>query len=426
MQYRIKKCRRLQGSIPLPGDKSISHRALLLSSLAQGKTTIKNLSPCQDVQSTLNCLVKLGVLFNSKLHSLEIDGRGLYGLHPSSTPLDAGNSGTTVRLLSGILAAQPFDSVISGDQYLSQRPMDRIIIPLTKMGAHIKGVDDRYLPLSIKGKTLTPIDYHSPLASAQVKSCILLAGLYTEGEISVTEPFASRDHTEKMLTSFGTSLEKKNSRITIKGNKKLYPIEIKIPGDISSAAFFMIAALLTENSRVTLTNTGINPTRTGILKVLRNMGANIELDNLCHYNLEPVADLTITSRKLSGTTIGNPLIPQIIDEIPVLAVAATQARGETKIVDAGELRVKETDRIQAICLNLKAMGAKVEELEDGLIIRGPTELQGTEIETFGDHRIAMAFSIAGLLAKGETIIKHSECTEVSFPGFYTTLESLYA
>ncbi len=426
MKYRVKKCRNLRGIICLPGDKSISHRALLMSSIAEGETIISNLSSCRDVQATLRCLLKLGINFTYDQHSIKINGQGLYSLSPCSAPLNAGNSGTTVRLLSGILAAQPFHSSITGDKYLSRRPMDRIIVPLRKMGADIKAKDDRYLPLEITGKTLFPIHYHSPIASAQVKSCTLLAGLYTDGDVSVTEPLASRDHTEKMLSSFGVDIIKENTTTIVQGNKKLQGIEVTIPGDISSAAFFITAALLIKDSSVTLKNTGINPTRTGILTALKDMGAKIVYDNVQHLNLEPVTDLTVTSQKLTGTVIGNPLIPQIIDEIPVLTIAATQAHGETKIVNAQELRVKETDRIHALYINLKAMGAEVTELDDGLIIRGPTKLHGTEIETFGDHRIAMAFSIAGLLADGTTIINNCECTEISFPGFYSTLEDIYA
>jgi len=426
MKYRVKKCRNLRGKVSIPGDKSISHRALLMSSIAEGETRITNLSTCEDVRTTLQCLVKLGVNFTSEQHFIKINGQGLYGLLPSSTSLHAGNSGTTVRLLSGILASQPFHSFITGDHYLSKRPMDRIIDPLRQMGADISAKDNRYLPLKIKGKSLSPVHYHSPIASAQIKSCILLAGLYTEGDVSVTEPFPSRDHTEKMLSSFGVSIRKENATTVAQGNKKLQAIEVTIPGDISSAAFFITAALLIKDSTVTLKNTGINPTRTGILTALKNMGAKIVYDNIRHFNLEPVADLTITPQKLTGTIIENPLIPQIIDEIPVLAIAATQAYGETKIVNAEELRVKETDRIHALYINLKAMGAEVTELDDGLIIRGPVKLKGTKIETFGDHRIAMAFSIAGLLAGGTTIINNCECTEISFPGFYSTLEDIYA
>ncbi len=426
MKYRIKKRKKLKGIVSLPGDKSISHRALLLSSIAEGITTIHNLSPCQDVQSTLHCLTKLGVKFTNKPGSLCVTGKGLYGLQPSAMPLNAGNSGTTARLLSGILAAQTFNSIITGDQYLKKRPMDRIISPLKKMGANLKGEKNKYLPLEIQGQHLSPIHYHSPVSSAQVKSCILMAGLYTNSEVSVTEPFPSRDHTERMLSSFRVEIEKNSTTSTIRGIKKLRAGEINIPGDISSAAFFITAALLLKNSKLTLTNTGINPTRIGILKALEKMGAEISCNNLRHFNREPIADLYIKFQNLTGTKINNPLIPTIIDEIPILAVAATQAEGETQIVDAEELRVKETDRIHALYVNLKAMGAEVTELKDGLVIQGPTELKGVEIETFGDHRIAMAFTIAGLLAKGNTIINNSECTEVSFPGFFKILESIYA
>ncbi len=425
MDYKIKKGSKLKGVISLFGDKSISHRALLFSSLAQGSTTIKNLSPGQDVQSTGHCLQQLGIKMISDSASLIVKGQGLYGLQPSPTPLDAGNSGTTVRLLSGILAAQHFNSVITGDKYLSRRPMDRIIIPLKKMGADIKGKDNKYLPLEIQGRPLLGLHYYSPLASAQVKSCVLLAGLYAQGETSVTEPFASRDHTEKMLSSLGVPLKKNGTTSTIQGVKKLKAAEITIPGDISSAAFFLTAALLLNNSELTLTNIGINPTRTGIITALKKMGAEISCKNQKDFNGEPVADLTVKTQRLKAAVIKNPLIPKIIDEIPILAIAATQAQGETKILDAGELRVKETDRIHALYVNLKSMGARVTEVKDGLVIQGPTELIGTKIETFGDHRIAMAFTVAGLIAQGSTTIKNSECAEISFPGFYKTLESVY-
>jgi len=426
MQYIIKKCNNLKGSVNIPGDKSISHRTLLLGAIAEGKTVIKNLSRCQDVRSTQYCLEKLGVSFTEEKQTMTINGKGLYGLREPDSPLDAGNSGTTVRLLSGILAAQPFHSVITGDQFLSKRPMDRIILPLRKMGAEIKAKEDRYLPLDIRGKSLAPLHYHTPIASAQVKSCVLLAGLYTNGEVSVSEPFTSRDHTEKMLSGFGIDIKKHNTTITIQGNKQLKPTEINVPADISSVAFFIAAALLADNSELQLKNIGINPTRTGILTALKKMGAEIYCNNPRYFNNEPVADLHINSQSLTGTIIKDPLIPHIIDEIPILAVTATQATGKTKIIDAEELRVKETDRIHALYVNLNAMGADVTELKDGLVIQGPTPLKGAEINTFGDHRIAMAFSVAGSIAEGNTIINDSECTDVSFPGFFKILESVYA
>lgn len=426
MDISIKRKNRLRGIISVPGDKSLSHRALLLGSIAEGTSKIINLSPCLDVLSTMKCLKSLGIKIQSDEKSIRIFGRGLYGFNPPADTLDAGNSGTTVRLLSGILASQPFKSEISGDRSLKKRPMKRIISPLRQMKINIEAQEDNYLPIRIQGGNPFPIHYNSPLASAQVKSCVLLAGLFADGITTVTEPSQSRDHTERLLQYLEADVVRTHLQCRVKGGRQLKAKKIIIPGDISSAAYFMTASLLLEGSDLTIKSTGVNPTRTGILEIFEKMNARIFINNYTTYNNEPAADIHIKSQPLKGTKIDKSVIPKVIDEIPILGIAATQAEGETQIIDAGELRVKETDRIHATAVNLKAMGADVTELEDGLLIRGPSNLKGARINSFKDHRIAMAFTIAGLIAEGETIISDIECTEISYPGFYKTLENVYA
>jgi 3-phosphoshikimate 1-carboxyvinyltransferase len=329
-----------------------------------------------------------------------------------------------MRLLSGILSAQPFHSVVGGDASLSKRPMNRIIQPLSLMGADIHSKKGGFPPLQIRGTTLRPIHYVSPVASAQIKSCVLLAGLFAAGTTAVTEPQLSRDHSERMLPCFGIPVEKDGLTVSVTGPAKLRSASIDVPGDISSAAFYIIAAMLIKNSNLTLKNIGINPTRSGLIDVLKQMGAKIQKSNVSDANGEPRADLTVINNKLRGTEINSKYIPLLIDEIPILAIAAARAEGTTIIRDAKELRVKESDRIDAIGKNLKAMGVEIETFEDGFSITGPQSLKGAKIDSFGDHRIAMAFSIAGLLAEGETVIHNSECAQISYPAFFETLKKI--
>jgi 3-phosphoshikimate 1-carboxyvinyltransferase len=424
MERIIHPLRRLKGDIAVPGDKSISHRALILGSLSQGKTEILHLSPGQDVASTRKCLMDLGIRIHEKQRSVVVEGAGLRGFREPDGMLDAGNSGTTLRLLCGILSAQPFSSVITGDASLRSRPMARILTPLEAMGARISAEAGNRAPLSIKGTSLSPVDYRSPVASAQVKSCVLLAGLYADGITSITEPSLSRDHTERMLPVFGVPVERNGLTVSVRGPAAPCSASVDVPGDLSSAAFFMAAAALLPDSEITIRNVGMNPTRTGILTVLRKMGCGIEERNKRTQGGEPRADIHVRGGALKGAELYGDLIPSVIDEIPVLAVAAAGAEGTTVIRDAAELRVKETDRIKAVADNLVAMGARVEMLQDGLIIKGPQKLHGAVLSSFGDHRIAMAFTVAGLAADGPTKIMDSGCVDISFPGFFDLLGGL--
>lgn len=408
--------------IEVSQDKSISHRALIISSITDGPSRIKNFLRADDCISTMNCLKNLGVDISEKNNEIIVKGTGLK-LKESSKVLDAGNSGTTVRLLSGILAGQNFTAKITGDESLSKRPMKRIIEPLEKMGARLKS-NDGYLPLEIEGANLKPVNYESKIPSAQVKSCVLFAGLYAEGNTSFTEPLKSRDHTERMLKKFGAEVSIIKNTVSVKGIAKLHPAEVCIPGDISAAAFFIVAATIVKNSGLRIKNVGINPTRTGIIDVLKRMGADISIENEKANAGEPVADVIVKSAELKSTEIGKNEIPLLIDEIPIITVAATQAEGITKITGAGELRVKETDRLKAVSSELKKMGADIEELEDGLIIKGPTKLKGAKLDSYNDHRIAMSLSIASLVAWGNTEIKDFECVNISFPNFWHTFEKI--
>ena len=419
----IRQSSAVNGTISLPGDKSISHRALLFSALANGENTITGLSSAEDVKNTQKCLKALGVKISKSGKIVIVNGVGKDGFKKPAKTLYAGNSGTTLRLLSGLLAAQPFVSKIDGDDSLRKRPMRRIIEPLEMMGAQVDSESFK-APLTIKGHALKAIDYASPVASAQVKSCILIAGLFARGLTRVTEPLQSRDHTERMLLEFGVKTHSSTGMAAVKGPSELIATPIDVPADISSAAFFLIAACLLPESNVQILNVGINPTRDGILDVLFSMGANIEKSKVTEINKEPRATLSASFQKLHSTQLGGSLIPRIIDEIPVIAVAATQARGTTIIRDANELRFKESDRIANVVVNLKKMGAKCKETKDGFVVEGPTPLTGAEVECQGDHRIAMAFSIAGLIASGETIIKDIDCVNTSFPAFYKTLDAL--
>ncbi|MBR5578227.1 MAG: 3-phosphoshikimate 1-carboxyvinyltransferase [Lachnospiraceae bacterium] len=415
----------LRGEIEIPGDKSISHRAVMFGSLAKGTTEITNFLQGADCLSTISCFEKMGIAIENKNNTVTVHGKGLHGLLPPSEILDCGNSGTTLRLMSGILSGQGFSSVVTGDSSIQKRPMKRIMEPLQNMGASITSMKgNNCAPLQIRGCQLHGFHYHSPIASAQVKSALLLAGLYAEGCTSVTEPYISRNHSELMLRSFGADLTTQHTTVTIQPNPLLTGQKIQVPGDISSAAYFIAAALLVPGSQVLLKNVGINPTRDGILQVALKMGANITLQNERYQNGEKTADLLVSYSELKGTTIEGEIIPTLIDEIPIIAIMAAMAQGTTIIRDASELRVKESDRIQLITENLAAMGAKIEATDDGMIIEGGYPLQGAVISTHKDHRIAMSFTIASLLAKGETTIVDRDCVAISFPDFYEKLASL--
>jgi 3-phosphoshikimate 1-carboxyvinyltransferase len=421
----LSKASKINGNIKVSGDKSITHRGLILGSIAEGTTTLHNYSKCDDCMSTLEIMEKLGINIIKKESLIKIEGKGLKGLKEPACVLNCNNSGTSMRLLSGLLAGQSFFSVLTGDSSLTKRPMKRIIEPLSLMGAEIIGRDDnKFAPLAIKGGKLGAIDYKTHLPSAQVKSSILLASLYAKGNTSVTEPEKSRDHTERMLDLFGAKIEHAGNKITLKGKNKLIAKEISIPGDISSAAFFLVLGSLITDSKITIKNIGINITRIGIIDVLKSMGADISIKNEINKDYEPAADLLVKGRKLKGITITKHIIPTVIDELPIIAVAATQANGTTVIKNAEELRVKETDRIHAIAKGLKEMGAKIEEKPDGLIIKGPTKLKGNTCESFGDHRIGMALAVAGIIAEGKTTILESECIDISFPEFTTLLRRI--
>lgn len=420
----------LKGTVSVPGDKSISHRGIMFGSIADGTTEIHNFLPGADCLATIRCFRTLGIEIEQEGSTVTVHGKGLHGLSAPSHILDVGNSGTTTRLLSGILAGQPFESKLSGDESLNSRPMKRIIDPLTQMGADISSIlHNGCAPLYIAPSRLHGIHYDSPVASAQVKSCILLAGLYADGETSVTEPGLSRNHTELMLKEFGADIRSVHnldcSRTTaiIQPGRELHGQKLTVPGDISSAAYFIAAGLIVPDSEIRITNVGINPTRAGILKVCEDMGARIELSNERTEGGEKIADITVRTSRLHGTVIEGDIIPALIDEIPVIAVMAAVAEGTTVIRDAAELKVKETDRIETVTDNLKAMGCDVTPTEDGMIINGG-KLKGASIHTLLDHRIAMAFSIAALAAEGRTRILDSKCVDVSYPAFYDTFEEL--
>jgi 3-phosphoshikimate 1-carboxyvinyltransferase len=424
MEQIIRKAKKWRGTLTVPGDKSVSHRGLMLAALADGRSTVTRLSPGKDVGSTADCLRRLGVRIDVNGSDAAIIGKGPSGLSAPGEPLDAGNSGTTIRLLSGILAAQPFASTITGDASIRRRPMKRIIEPLLSMGAAMEYSPGFLAPISIRGTRLRPVDYTLPVPSAQVKSCILLAALFAEGVTTVTEPALSRDHTERMFEHLGIRLVREGLKIRIEGPQIPAPGAIDVPGDISSAAFPMVAAALVPDSELTLQNIGVNPTRTGILDVLRAMGCSIVEANPRTANREPRADLVVRSSGLHGTEIGGDMIPKIIDEIPVLAIAAAAARGKTVVRDAAELRVKESDRIAAVARNLSAMGVRVEVFDDGFAIEGPQKLRGATVDSMNDHRIAMAFAVAGLIAEGKTTITRTECADISFPGFFDLLKAV--
>ena len=421
----LKKSKGLLGELTVPGDKSISHRTVMLGALAEGITEAEGFLPGADCLSTISCFRQMGVSIHQEGDRILIHGVGLHGLKAPERILDAGNSGTTVRLLSGILAGQNFSSRITGDASIQRRPMKRIIEPLSQMGASVSSVNGNgCAPLEIHGSSLRGIHYHTPVASAQVKSCILLAGMYGQNATSVTEPALSRDHTERMLRFMGASLSSDGRTVSIQPEPRLKGKKLRIPGDISSAAYFIAAGLVVPNSEILLKNVGINPTRSGMLNVCRDMGADLTLLNEDTSGPEPVADLLVKSSSLHGTVIEGDLIPALIDELPILAVLAAFAQGTTTIRDAAELKVKESDRIASVSENLRRMGADVTPTEDGMILHGGKPLHGATIETGLDHRIAMSFSIAALAAEGDTKIPDADCVSISYPEFYQDLASL--
>lgn len=415
----------LKGEITIPGDKSISHRSVMFGSLAKGTTEITGFLEGADCLSTISCFRQMGIDIERTGDTVLVHGKGLRGLTAPNKVLDCGNSGTTTRLLSGILSPQAFDVTITGDESIQKRPMNRIIQPLTQMGADITSLENNgCAPLRICGKKLHGIHYLSPVASAQVKSAILLAGLYAEGETRVTEPYLSRNHSELMLKQFGAQVSTQENTALIRPAKELYGCKVDVPGDISSAAFFIAAGLMVPGSEILIKHVGINPTRSGILSVCQAMGGQISLLNEQYKTGEPTADILVRHSSLHGTKIGGAVIPTLIDELPILAALACFAEGETVIQDAAELKVKESNRISAMAAGLSAMGANVTETEDGMVIRGGKPLHGSTIESHFDHRIAMTFAVAGLCAEGETEVLDAECVNISYPGFYRDLMGL--
>lgn len=426
-QLRVRGgARGLQGRLTVPGDKSISHRAIILGALAEGRTEISNWLRSEDCRRTLDAIRALGVeVEGEKGDSLRIHGRGLYSLREPGDILDCGNSGTTIRLLAGVLAGQSFLSVLTGDASLRRRPMDRIVLPLRQMGAQIWGrAEDTLPPLAVKGGRLRGITYRSPVSSAQVKSAIFLAGLFAEGPTTVIEPAASRDHTERMLEACGQCVERSELAVTVVPSGALQAQRFCVPGDFSSAAFLLVAGLILPDSDLTLEAVGLNPTRTGLLEVLQAMGGEVQVLSVDESVGEPRGRLRVRSSHLKGITIGGDLIPRLIDEIPVLAVAAACADGKTVIRGAAELRVKESDRIRVIATEFGQMGVRMEELQDGLIIHGSHGLRGGCCQSHGDHRVAMALTVAALRASGETTVLDTACISTSFPGFVETLQGL--
>jgi 3-phosphoshikimate 1-carboxyvinyltransferase len=417
----ITRAKRLTGSVTIPGDKSISHRYAMLAGIADGSSRIHSFAESVDCQSTLDCLKSLGVKIDRQGSEVMIEGAGLDGLQASADALNAGNSGSTIRMMSGILSGQSFQTVIGGDESLSRRPMKRIIEPLTRMGARIQSSEGSRPPLTIEGGSLVPIHYELPVASAQVKTAVLFAGLYAEGVTEVVEPSLTRDHSEIALRQFGVEVTRNDRTIGIQGRSRLHAHDLTVPGDTSSAAFLLVAALLVPGSDLTFPDIGLNPTRTAIMEYLRSIGADITTLDFANRNGELVGSVRVRSGPLGGGEIPREAIPGLIDELPVLAVLGTQTEEGLIFRGAQELRVKESDRIAAVADNLRRMGAEVEEFPDGLRIPGRQRLSGAEIASYSDHRIAMAFSIAGLIADGTTTIGDSDCVQISFPSFFETI-----
>ncbi|KQL53711.1 3-phosphoshikimate 1-carboxyvinyltransferase [Heyndrickxia shackletonii] len=428
MEYKELICNQhnLFGTISVPGDKSISHRAIMFGAVSRGETIVRNFLFGADCLSTISCFRKLGVRIEQEQNEIKIYGEGWNGLKEPSSILDVGNSGTTTRLMLGILAGRPFHSVVIGDDSIAKRPMNRVVLPLRKMGATINGREKgNYTPIAIQGGSpLKSITYELPVASAQVKSCLLLAGLQADGETTIIEPTATRDHTERMIQHFGGELSVQNNRITVKGNQQLTGTTIDVPGDISSAAYFMVAAAIMENSEVILKNVGLNPTRTGIIDVLIKMGADITIEKDTNTSFEPVGTVTVRNSTLKGIEISGDLIPRLIDELPIIALLATQADGKTIIKNAEELKVKETNRIDAVAKELSRLGANILPTDDGMIITGKTPLHGETVSSHGDHRIGMMLGIASLICKDKVTLEGYEAIEVSYPNFFEDLQSL--
>lgn len=411
----IQKIKKAVGQIKVPGDKSISHRAVMLGSLASGVTEISGFLKGADCLSTIDCFRKMGIDIDINGENVTVHGNGLRGLKKPDEMLYTGNSGTTTRLLCGILAGQNFDTSITGDASIQKRPMGRVVKPLSMMGAKI---ENEYCPLYITGTKLHGIDYKMPVASAQVKTAIILAGLYADGETVIHEIEKSRDHTELMLSAMGADLTVDNLDITVKPTNDLTAVNVDVPGDISSAAFFLVLGAIMPNSQITVTNVGINPTRTGIIDVLKDMGADITLENVHTSAGETVADITVRSSSLKGTTVGGDIIPRLIDELPIIAVAAVFADGQTVIKDAQELKVKETNRIRAVVDEFNKCGIDITETDDGMIINGGKSIHGADFKTYGDHRMAMSLTVLAQLADGESTLDDSDCACVSYPTFF--------
>jgi 3-phosphoshikimate 1-carboxyvinyltransferase len=429
MNLIIHPVQELYGTISVPGDKSISHRAVMFAAVAEGQSLVRNFLPGGDCCATLGVMRVLGVPIEEvDSTTLRIEGQGLGGLQEPAQPLDCINSGTTMRLIAGLLAGQEFFSVLNGSEQLTKRPMGRVVEPLRRMGASIHGRQGgRLAPLAIQGTLLQGVDYALPVASAQVKSAMLLAGLYGRGLTIVREPGPARDHTERMLAAMGAPIRVLGSVVTSERPKRpLRPLDFAVPGDISSAAFLLAAGLLVPRSRVVVAGVGINPTRTGLLDVLVEMGATLHLDTKRDEAGEPVADIVVEQSRLHGVDVGGALIPRIIDELPVLAVVATQAHGRTHVRDAAELRVKETDRIATVVSELRKMGAQIEERPDGFVVEGPTQLKSAPVWSHGDHRLAMALSVAALTASGPVLVEDVGCVSDSYPGFEVALGRLGA
>ena len=411
----IQKIKKAAGQIKVPGDKSISHRAVMLGSLANGVTEISGFLKGADCLSTIDCFRKMGIDIDINGENVTVHGNGLRGLKKPDEMLYTGNSGTTTRLLCGILAGQNFDTSITGDASIQKRPMGRVVQPLSMMGAKI---ENEYCPLYITGTKLHGINYKMPVASAQVKTAIILAGLYADGETVIHEIEKSRDHTELMLSAMGADLTVDNLDITVKPTNDLTAVNVDVPGDISSAAFFLVLGAIMPNSQITVTNVGINPTRTGIINVLKDMGADITLENVHTSAGETVADITVRSSSLKGTTVGGDIIPRLIDELPIIAVAAVFADGQTVIKDAQELKVKETNRIRAVVDEFNKCGIDITETDDGMIINGGKSIHGADFKTYGDHRMAMSLTVLAQLANGESTLDDSDCACVSYPTFF--------
>ncbi|WP_042457832.1 3-phosphoshikimate 1-carboxyvinyltransferase [Neobacillus dielmonensis] len=416
---------KLTGEIIIPGDKSISHRSVMFGSIAHGETIVSNFLPGDDCLSTISCFRKLGVTIEEENHRLRIIGNGFEGLSEPNEILDVGNSGTTIRLLMGILAGRPFYTSIIGDHSIGKRPMTRVTDPLAKMGAIIDGRQNaKYTPISIRGGELNAINYRLPVASAQVKSSIILAGLQANGETVIEEPAETRDHTERMIRQFGAEIIKENRLIKVKGGQKLSAAAVHVPGDISSAAFFLAAGVTVSGSSIVLKNVGLNPTRTGMIEVMKRMGAELKIFEYDNGSFEPAGDIVVKTSNLKGTVIEGDIIPTLIDEIPIIALMATQADGPTIIRNAEELKVKETNRIDTVVLELQKLGAAIEATEDGMLIHGNSKLHGGSVSSHGDHRIGMMLAIAALLCDGEVALEQPEAISVSYPNFFTHLNHL--